>query len=164
MNLRNLFIELNGRISRRPFWLGAIALILLSNLIESVIRPFTGYGIELPPSGELSKTSLDELFHFGSSQVSYVSSALIFAVVSLPLAAKRLHDRGKSAWWAPFFYFGPAALSYGNDASDFFDLIRGVGSLAILFWGIVELGFLRGTPGPNRFGPDPLARTEAQPH
>jgi uncharacterized membrane protein YhaH (DUF805 family) len=24
-------------------------------------------------------------------------------------------------------------------------------------WGLVELGFLRGTLGPNRFGPDPLA-------
>jgi uncharacterized membrane protein YhaH (DUF805 family) len=26
---------------------------------------------------------------------------------------------------------------------------------------LVELGFLRGTRGPNRFGPDPLAREVA---
>jgi uncharacterized membrane protein YhaH (DUF805 family) len=24
-------------------------------------------------------------------------------------------------------------------------------------WVLIELGFLRGTPGPNRYGPDPLA-------
>jgi len=28
--------------------------------------------------------------------------------------------------------------------------------LAVLVWAIVELGCLRGTLGPNRFGPDPL--------
>jgi uncharacterized membrane protein YhaH (DUF805 family) len=29
-------------------------------------------------------------------------------------------------------------------------------SLAISIWGLVELGFLRGTVGPNQYGPDPL--------
>src|SRR6266487_727368 len=28
--------------------------------------------------------------------------------------------------------------------------------LAISVWAFVELGCLRGTPGPNRYGPDPL--------
>ncbi len=27
----------------------------------------------------------------------------------------------------------------------------------VSIWLVVELGFLRGTVGPNRFGPDPLA-------
>jgi uncharacterized membrane protein YhaH (DUF805 family) len=27
----------------------------------------------------------------------------------------------------------------------------------IAIWGFVELGCLRGTPGPNQYGPDPLA-------
>jgi uncharacterized membrane protein YhaH (DUF805 family) len=30
-------------------------------------------------------------------------------------------------------------------------------SVAISIWALVELGFLRGTSGPNDFGPDPLA-------
>jgi len=29
-------------------------------------------------------------------------------------------------------------------------------SFAISIWAIVVLGFLRGTRGPNRYGPDPL--------
>jgi uncharacterized membrane protein YhaH (DUF805 family) len=30
-------------------------------------------------------------------------------------------------------------------------------------WGLVEMYFLKGTNGPNRFGPDPLAAREAAP-
>jgi hypothetical protein len=30
-------------------------------------------------------------------------------------------------------------------------------------WGFVELSFLRGTRGPNRFGPDPLPKTQLRP-
>ena len=29
-------------------------------------------------------------------------------------------------------------------------------SCALYIWGIAELGFLRGTTGPNHYGPDPL--------
>jgi uncharacterized membrane protein YhaH (DUF805 family) len=32
-------------------------------------------------------------------------------------------------------------------------------SFAISIWALVELGFLRGTVGPNRYGPDPLSPT-----
>jgi uncharacterized membrane protein YhaH (DUF805 family) len=31
-----------------------------------------------------------------------------------------------------------------------------LGGNAISIWAFVELGFLRGTPGTNRYGPDPL--------
>lgn len=48
--------------------------------------------------------------------------------------AKRLHDRNMSAWWILLV------------------LIPGVGGLALL----VICGFLKGTTGPNRYGPDPL--------
>ena len=37
-------------------------------------------------------------------------------------------------------------------------------ALAISLWLFVQIGFLKGTQGPNRFGPDPLgaARDDAQ--
>ncbi len=35
-------------------------------------------------------------------------------------------------------------------------VILGIGSFAVTVWIIVELGCLRGTQGPNRFGSDPL--------
>jgi uncharacterized membrane protein YhaH (DUF805 family) len=36
-----------------------------------------------------------------------------------------------------------------------------VAAAAISVWLFVEIGFLRGTQGPNRFGPDPLDATKA---
>lgn len=57
---------------------------------------------------------------------------------SLALTVKRWHDRDKSGWWA-LLVFLPA-----------------IGAI----WLLVECGFLRGTAGTNRFGPDPLASVE----
>jgi uncharacterized membrane protein YhaH (DUF805 family) len=61
--------------------------------------------------------------------VMLVSTFMGFAV-----AAKRWHDRDKSGWWS-LIAFVPI-----------------VGGL----WMLIELGFLPGTRGPNRFGPDPI--------
>jgi len=54
---------------------------------------------------------------------------------AVAVSAKRWHDRDKSAWWVLLV------------------LVPVVGWL----WTLVVNGFLRGTPGPNRFGADPLA-------
>lgn len=51
------------------------------------------------------------------------------------LYAKRWHDRDKSGWWSLIL------------------LVPVIGWL----WMLIECGFLAGTAGPNRFGPDPLA-------
>jgi uncharacterized membrane protein YhaH (DUF805 family) len=59
--------------------------------------------------------------------------------ISLALGAKRCHDRDKSAWF----------LAIG--------LIPLIGGI----WLLVELGFLDGTQGPNRFGPSPKGIGEA---
>ena len=63
----------------------------------------------------------------------------IFSVIaiypSLALYAKRWHDRGKSGWWTLII------------------LVPIIGAL----WLLVELGFLKGTEGPNNYGNDPLA-------
>ena|SRR5215471_11831081 len=64
---------------------------------------------------------------------------VLMALVLWPwiaVSTKRYHDRNRCGWFllivlVPFF--GP-------------------------LWLFIELGFLRGTVGPNRFGPDPLAR------
>jgi uncharacterized membrane protein YhaH (DUF805 family) len=59
---------------------------------------------------------------------------LILLWPMLAISAKRWHDRDKAAWWI--------LLSF----------VPIIGHI----WVLVENGFLRGTHGPNRFGPDPL--------
>ncbi len=58
-----------------------------------------------------------------------------FIYASVALSVKRWHDRGKSGWWYLIV------------------LVPIIGGL----WALVENGFLRGTEGPNQYGPDPLA-------
>lgn len=55
---------------------------------------------------------------------------------AVAVSVKRWHDRNKSGWWV------------------LINLIPVVGAL----WTLVENGFLRGTPGPNRFGDDLTGR------
>ncbi len=55
--------------------------------------------------------------------------------IHVAVAVKRYHDRNKSGWWV-LIVFVPV-----------------IGGL----WYLIECGFLRGTPGRNRYGPDPLA-------
>ena len=87
---------------------------------------------------------------------------------SIAVGIKRLHDRDKSGWWLLLFYLVPSILSsigvflmfYGIGAEETGSTIGGVviglAGFAILVWAFIEMGCLRGTVGPNRFGPDPL--------
>ena len=52
----------------------------------------------------------------------------------IAVGIKRCHDRNRTGW---FLLIGLIPL--------------------VSIWLVVELGFLRGTVGQNRFGPDPLA-------
>ena len=77
---------------------------------------------------------------------------------------KRLHDRDKAGWWIFVFFIAPHLLSKIGDLllgdSSAADIASDVLVLIIVglnIWGFVELLMLRGTSGPNRFGPDPLA-------
>ena len=72
------------------------------------------------------------------------------------MGAKRLHDRDKSAWWLVLFYVGPGIASAIGNEMENMGLVLHVVGFAITVWAFVELGCLRGTVGPNQYGPDPL--------
>jgi uncharacterized membrane protein YhaH (DUF805 family) len=84
---------------------------------------------------------------------------LIGVIVYIPMlisgvavGMKRLHDRNKSGWWLVLFYGLPMVLSWAAGEN----MAVALFSFAISIWAIVELGFLRGTPGANAYGPDPI--------
>ena len=81
--------------------------------------------------------------------------------VMFAVAIRRLHDRGKSAWWVQPYFIAPAVIDaiaehgVGDAATGPYWMLKLV-SLALSLWGFVDIGCLRGTVGDNRFGPDPL--------
>ena len=91
--------------------------------------------------------------------------ALLFSVAALAAWIRRLHDRGKGLWWAVLFLVAPFAaagmVEYLKDqnttASLAGSLLFSLTSIGLSIWALIEVGFRRGQPGPNRFGEPPAA-------
>ncbi|MBF9233675.1 DUF805 domain-containing protein [Microvirga alba] len=163
--LQHLF-GFSGRMNRAVFWKGLICNILI--------------GIALDQLAPLA----DSVFGSLLQEIGFEAIGLALLAHCVSLWTRRLHDRDKSGWWQllhaiPFAILvvilkvfansigetGDIAL-FGERAKELlwfpapaFMLIAWLGIVSI--WFLIQLGFLRGTVGPNRFGPDPLG--EAQP-
>ena len=143
MSMMQLLFSFQGRLNRKPYWTMvitvAVVFILLLLLALAALRE---YGLEFLP---LTIAILVLLY-------------IPVIWIGLALGAKRLHDRDKSAWWLLVFYALPTILSTAADRMEDveFILLHAV-SFGISVWAFVELGCLRGTVGPNRYGPDPLS-------
>jgi uncharacterized membrane protein YhaH (DUF805 family) len=145
MNLGYLFFSGKGRINRKPYWIGTLVMIVMSLLLGMAAGTF----LIMSPSIGL---------------IAVILSGLVTLVPAYFLMAKRLQDRGRPgamAWLllVPIMIQNvqtlTGALGGGSDPGTF-DVVFGSVIMVIGLWFFIELGFLRGTPGPNRFGPDPL--------
>jgi uncharacterized membrane protein YhaH (DUF805 family) len=72
---------------------------------------------------------------------------LFFATCVL---SKRLHDRGRSGWWAALVLLSLVAV--WPTPKHFLDFLFA----GVVVWAIVELGVMPGEQGANRYGPNPL--------
>lgn len=139
MDFISLFISFTGRINRAKYW---VAVICCAVFFFAVI------GVTMATS------SMNAVFR--AALIAYVPLIYVGVVTGI----KRLHDRNKSGWWIVLFYGGSSIVSLIaavlDESSIPLFLLQLVG-LGTSLWGLVELGFLRGTIGSNRYGPDPLA-------
>src|SRR5215813_2402707 len=141
MNRVQLFTSFEGRISRRPFWIAWIILIA----IEIVVM----LAAEGPHEDRL--TALADL---------------ILIYPQFAVCAKRGHDRNTPTWVIGLFFALAAAFDLlllggwittadlKSPPAPVLFLVIPLVLLALVL--IVDLGFRRGTRGPNRYGPDPL--------
>ena len=144
MRLFQLLFGLSGRVDRNKFWM-VIVVSGVTFIVGGLI--FAAIAVSA----------------FGLHRVSFRSGipGLIFIA---PLSVRRLHDRDKSAWWVLVFYVVPGALSHfanvawlAGTVGTALCFILALTGLALLIWGFVEIGSLRGTAGPNRCGANSLA-------
>ena len=107
-------------------------------------------------------------FHVGALSAVALAGPVIAVPIGLAVYARRLHDRNKSAWWLLIFWAVPvvaqlAVLPLRGSTNVVIIIVTlvvvFVGIIASI-WGVVEIGFLKGTRGPNRFGADPIAPQE----
>jgi len=97
--------------------------------------------------------------------------ALTMFWINTATTAKRLHDRNRSGWWAvavlfvnllSYAYYSLfIGLYFGVDISIGKELLLVMLAVALPLlqtWVVIELFFLMGSDGRNRFGPDPLSQ------
>jgi uncharacterized membrane protein YhaH (DUF805 family) len=134
-----VFTSFQGRINREPFWIacGVLAAVeIASQWLANRIQ------------GEQLSTILD----------------LAFTYPEFALASKRAHDRDLAPWLVALFFAINVALDLFTLLNGAIDIDNPINEIIMLPFAllavvlIVELGFRRGTEGPNQFGPDPLAR------
>ena len=121
----DLLLSASGRLARTPFWIASAVLIGLAALYEVAFGPtlhwLTGW---------------------------FVYPALLY--MGACVLSKRLHDRGRSGWWAALILF--ATVAVWPQPNSFFDFFFTV----VLVWAGIDLGAMPGEAGTNRYGPNPL--------
>jgi len=136
------FYAFRGRTNRARFWLVSIICSVYS---EAVFLIWDDSDLAQATAGS-----------------NLLLGALLWppAVACIAVGATRLHDRNKSAGWLIPLFVIPTVLQTVaelNDLDAAVMVILEVIAGAITLWVIIELGLLRGTVGPNDYGPDPLA-------
>lgn len=167
MSFGTLLFSFQGRINRKPWWLTGLAMfVIVMILIFAIFAVIAVAGVkDALSTGPLDFVMLvlylmlgagNLLSHYPMALVAALGGGLLVFWIVLALAAKRLRDRNKSPWWLLVFYGLPAVMNGMGSQFDNASPIFSVAAFAISIWGLIELGILRGTVGPNQYGPDPL--------
>ena len=140
MDFKYLFTSLDGRINRKPYWLAALVLFAISLVVQ-----------------------LGVYFTVGMQAMMIVG--LLFFWPGFALAVKRAHDRNRPTWLVIAFFVlvlisqfmqlaGLHEVEEGEPTGAFLALSVAVAVFAI--YALIDWGFLKGTTGPNQYGPDSL--------
>jgi uncharacterized membrane protein YhaH (DUF805 family) len=172
-------LSFDGRINRAKYWFTLYA-GMVTCLVRLVFLMFLVFALDVVFGTSVKSFHLNiyDIFNdppsfplrvsFGDSGPAAWLVSLIFYAGVTPIivaavrilaatAVRRLHDRNKSGWWIVPLFIAPVLLSKVGDwlgdsyPADFLRLVL----IALSLWGFVEILCLRGTRGPNRFGPDP---------
>ena len=163
-----LLFSFRGRIRRLYFWLTTLVFGFAAGMLTSTfqfIAKTYGIGETNPDTHQFEPT--------GPLSIAIFAVTLANLWVNLALSVKRLHDRDRTGWWIAAMYLsiivavglGFLTLTQPEGQREPFNTIAVIAVIAagvLLVWLVIEIGFLRGTRGPNRFGPDPLADSPGQ--
>ena len=133
------YSDFTGRSRRMEYWMFQVfnALVLLA---IGLVFGLLGYA-----TGSFESPDGPSTFVMVVLGILVLAWLAVFLVPSIAVTVRRLHDRDMSGWW----YLGAVVVG----------IIPFIGYIASI--GFTVLMFLPGTPGPNRFGPDPKDPTSA---
>jgi uncharacterized membrane protein YhaH (DUF805 family) len=141
MDWAYLLNSFDGRIGRKAFWIAMAAL---------TVAEIFGHILAEEIQGDRLSAIVD----------------LAYTYPEFAVAVKRAHDRNMPLWLLIVFFVASAVLDLLTvleltGTEDQPSLLTILIALPFTVLGVallVELGFRRGTIGPNQYGPDPLAK------
>jgi uncharacterized membrane protein YhaH (DUF805 family) len=132
-------LRFDGRLSRLGYW-RAYLLLAIAGTATLLVGYFA-------------------IILMGSIGAIFLLPVVPVGIASLAIVTRRLHDRGKSAWWMAPYLVGPFAASAVVDGAPTRSvvvlLLGSLASVTLGVWGLVEIGFRRGVRGANRYGEEP---------
>lgn len=162
-----LLFSFKGRIQRLYWWVGSLVVGVVTGMASSTIEFVArSYGLDVDADNQFEPT--------GALGLLLAAIGLLNVWINYALSAKRLHDRNRSGWWlvaptvtlltAILLAFVMFAQPEGqrepwNSAAVSLTLA----TAALGLWLFLEIGFLRGTSGPNRYGPIRSAKPKPPP-
>jgi uncharacterized membrane protein YhaH (DUF805 family) len=156
MSWGEIFFGFSGRINRKTYWIGSFVIAVLGLLFIGLLAYLaTGRYDSL----EIWRRPADQAALWAPVWLAYF---MFLAWPSSAIAVKRLHDRGRPAWLWYSYYLFSAILSFvpvkaaGTSGTN---PIFTAALIVLLIFGayvMFELAVLRGTPGHNAHGEDPL--------
>jgi|GEM_PF-327776 len=165
MTLREKLFSFDGRLRRRDWWLCSIFASLAYVALAALAAAAT--------SGFVHNSSYFLTASIGDPPLQLLCAAAVYApfvFIQTALSAKRAHDRNKGAALVILLVVATAIMGFLPDLDSFAASGRTVDEGGFQEWSwvtagvpksiasiylTVVLGFLDGTPGPNRFGPSP---------
>jgi len=148
-NVIELFTSFSGRINRASWWLGYVVYVILSGIGTVLLNPTA---LSMDPDVEVPGVWSETIWQ------------LVLIIPLTAIVVKRFNDRDWPHWLgyaialiAALLYLAPhfGFFTFGPDKS----VDEGIAILVLaipLVFAFIDNGFLRGTKGPNRYGPDPL--------
>ncbi len=139
------YAEFSGRSRRMEYWMFTLLNVIVVTVLMFIVLGTGGAAgvLDAEASGNTS-AGLSALF--GGLGILILVWILAVIIPSIAVTVRRLHDRDMSGWW----YLGAV-----------------IGGMIPYLGFLVSIAFLvfmalPGTPGPNRFGPDPKGTGEAE--
>ncbi|MDO9431102.1 MAG: DUF805 domain-containing protein [Phenylobacterium sp.] len=131
------YADFSGRARRKEFWLFALLVLLIEIVFMALLSAVGGQDLLMgyPASANVPMNGA-----VMAVALAHFAVMLALLVPSLAVTFRRLHDTNRKGWWI--------LISF----------IPLIGALVLFVFYLLD-----GTPGPNRFGPDPKQRSELQP-
>lgn len=134
------YADFSGRSRRKEYWMFVLFIAIIYFVLAAIMMA-GGFSLASMANPELAAAGAAQgpgaLFWVGAGLMGIFVLAIL--IPSIAVVVRRLHDRDLSGWW----YLG--AIVAG--------MIPFVGFIASI--ALLVVMCLPGTPGPNRFGPDP---------